>query len=128
MKNNPMRRLYLLGFLILVVTLACRSSAQGGGIASEDNPTVNVVAQDMKFALDASQANPGTITFVVRNNDHMPHDFSISGNGVDEKTPMIDPGETARLEVTLESGNYSYMCTVPGHALLGMKGTFTVAP
>jgi uncharacterized cupredoxin-like copper-binding protein len=28
--------------------------------------------------------------------------------------------------VTLKTGNYPYLCTVPGHAEAGMKGTFTV--
>jgi len=28
--------------------------------------------------------------------------------------------------VTLKRGKYTYVCTVPGHAALGMKGVFTV--
>lgn len=128
MKLSSIRQLSLLGILILVVTIACRSGAPSGGSGSGDNLTVNVVALEFKFTLDTSQARPGTITFVVRNDGHMQHDFAIDGNGVDEKTPMIDPGETATLEVTLESGSYSYAYTVPGHAAMGMRGTFTVAP
>jgi uncharacterized cupredoxin-like copper-binding protein len=65
---------------------------------------------------------------VVRNEGDTPHDFAISGDGVEEKTPMLDPGETATLEVELEPGTYAYVCTVPGHAMLGMQGEFTVEP
>jgi uncharacterized cupredoxin-like copper-binding protein len=37
------------------------------------------------------------------------------------------PGTTAKLVVTFKKkGKYPYLCTVPGHAAAGMKGTFTV--
>ncbi len=42
-------------------------------------------------------------------------------------TPLIQPGQTTKLAVTFaKAGSYSYLCTVPGHAEAGMKGTFTV--
>ena len=131
MIRNSSLKVFRLAFLILAVTLACRgsvSSSGGSRVSSNEQATVNVSAQEFEFVLDATQSGPGTITFVVRNNGHMPHDFAISGNGVDEKTPMLDSGDTARLEVTLEPGTYDYVCTVPGHAILGMTGTFTVTP
>jgi uncharacterized cupredoxin-like copper-binding protein len=87
---------------------------------------VNVVAKEFAFTLDASQANAGTITFIVRNEGTMPHDFAIQGNGVDQKTQMIMPGQSASLTVDLQPGSYTYICTVPGHVILGMKGEFTV--
>jgi uncharacterized cupredoxin-like copper-binding protein len=77
-------------------------------------------------SLDASQAEAGTITFVVQNNSSMPHDFALEGNGVEQKTPMINSGESATLTVDLEPGTYTYVCTIPGHEQLGMSGTFTV--
>jgi uncharacterized cupredoxin-like copper-binding protein len=39
---------------------------------------------------------------------------------------LIQPGQTTKLAVTLKKGSYPYLCTVPGHAEAGMKGTFTV--
>jgi uncharacterized cupredoxin-like copper-binding protein len=50
------------------------------------------------------------------------HDFKING----KRTPLIGPGKTAKLVVTLEKGRYPFLCTVPGHAAAGMKGMFTV--
>ena len=39
----------------------------------------------------------------------------------------MNPGQRATLKVTLRKGKrYPYLCTVPGHAALGMKGTVTV--
>lgn len=131
MISNTTLKVLRLALLVLAVTLACRGSVGSSGgarVASNEQPVVNVTAQEFEFRLDATQSGPGTITFVVTNTGHMPHDFAISGNGVDARTPMLDPGETARLEVTLEPGEYEYVCTVPGHAILGMTGTFTVTP
>jgi len=48
------------------------------------------------------------------------HDFKING----KKTPLISPGKSATLSVTLKKGSFKYTCTVPGHAAAGMKGTF----
>jgi uncharacterized cupredoxin-like copper-binding protein len=94
--------------------------------ARRGDTTVNVVAQDFSFTLDAAQVNAGTITFVVQNKGSMPHDFAIEGNGVDQKTAMIQPGQSGSLTVNLQPGIYIYVCTVPGHAILGMRGELTV--
>jgi plastocyanin len=103
--------------------------AQQGEGANGGGATVNVVAKDMRFALrpkGVSQASAGTITFVVINDDPMPHDFAIEVNGVEHKTAMIDAGKTESLAVDLEPGTYQYRCTVTGHSLAGMRGTFTI--
>ena len=68
----------------------------------------------------------GTTTFVLKNTGPSPHDFRITGNGVDQKTATINQGATASLTVDLTPGTYAIVCTVPGHDLLGMKGTVTV--
>ena len=59
--------------------------------------------------------------FKVTNKGKLKHDFKIAG----KKTMMLKPGKTASLTVTLAKGKtYTYICTVPGHAQLGMKGKF----
>ena len=68
-------------------------------------------------------AKPGSVTFKVTNKGHVPHNFQINK----KKTAMLSPGKSATLTVTFaKKGTYGYECTVPGHAALGMKGTFTV--
>ena len=88
--------------------------------------TVRVVASEFELALDSLQVPAGTVTFVVENQGQVPHDFRIRGDGVDERTPMLQPGESAQLTVELQPGTYSYECTVGGHARLGMQGELTV--
>ena len=101
-------------------------NATGG--SAGNGPSVNVAARDFAFSLDTAEIKAGTVTFVVKNNGSMPHDFEIRGDGVTQKTEMLDPGETASLTVDLQPGTYTYVCTVGGHNFLGMKGTFTVSP
>jgi uncharacterized cupredoxin-like copper-binding protein len=131
MKKREIRWFYVLVFVLLAVTSACSASgslgdrAQAGSEGNAASNTVTVVTEDFSLLLDA-QAGPGETTFVVKNEGSMPHDFAIRGNGVDEKTPMIAPGESAELTVELEPGMYTYVCTLPGHEQLGMSGTFTV--
>lgn len=138
MNNKLTRGFLILAIVLLAVSLACsaglsladdsRNDARvnDGASGDEGSNPINVVAEDFSFSLDSSQAESGTITFSVENNGFMNHDFAIRGNGVQQKTPMIEPGENATLTVELEPGTYTYICTVPGHEQLGMHGTFTV--
>ena len=86
--------------------------------------TVQVKGGEFFFRLSTkSIAKPGTVTFVFKNIGHVQHDFKING----KHTPLTSPGHTARLVVTFKKkGGYHYLCTVPGHAQAGMRGTFTV--
>ena len=83
--------------------------------------TVKVTAKDtFRFGLSRKSAPHGKVTFKVTNKGHVSHDFKIAG----KKTPLIKPGKSATLTVTLKKGSYKYVCTVPGHSAAGMKGTF----
>jgi uncharacterized cupredoxin-like copper-binding protein len=82
--------------------------------------TVTVKASEFKFVLSTKTAKHGVITFKVTNKGKIPHDFKIAG----KKTALLKPGKSATLKVTLKKGSYKYICTVPGHASFGMKGTF----
>jgi uncharacterized cupredoxin-like copper-binding protein len=104
----------------LVQFASARTESQAVASAT----TIQVSGKEYSFKLSAkSIARPGTVTFNFKNAGHLRHDFSINGKG----TPMIKPGKTARVTVRFKKkGNYRYLCTVPGHAALGMKGVFTV--
>jgi azurin len=43
-------------------------------------------------------------------------------------TPLIASGKSAtiRFDAPTQAGDYSYLCTFPGHFLAGMKGTLTI--
>ena len=133
MKHNTNRRWrFLMGAVLFsLVLIACIGSSQphnheSHSQANGNDAIVNVTAQEMSISLDRTQLQAGTITFMVQNNGFMTHDFAIRGNGVNEKTPMLDSGESATLTVHLDPGTYTYECTMPGHVQGGMTGTFTV--
>jgi uncharacterized cupredoxin-like copper-binding protein len=84
--------------------------------------TVAVTAKEFKFVLSRRTVPHGTVVFKVVNKGKLPHDFKISGH----KTALIKPGKSATLKVTLTTGSKPYLCTVPGHAKLGMKGVVKV--
>ena len=82
---------------------------------------VTVTASEFKFKLSKLSVPHGTVVFTVANKGKIPHDFKING----KKTSLIKPGKSAKLTVTFKAGKFKYLCTVPGHAALGMKGTLT---
>ena len=105
--------------LALVPLAGARADRQARSTAT----TVQVKGGEFFFRLSTkSVARPGKVTFVFKNTGHILHDFKISS----KKTPLIGPGKTATISVTLKKGKYTYLCTVPGHAAAGMKGVFTV--
>ena len=87
---------------------------------ASQSTTITVKASEFKFALSKKSAHHGTVVFKVTNKGHITHDFKIGG----KKTKMLSPGKSATLKVTLKKGSFKYVCTVPGHAAAGMKGTF----
>jgi uncharacterized cupredoxin-like copper-binding protein len=73
-------------------------------------------------------AKPGKVTLIMANPSSagMEHGIAVEGNGVDSDGPIVAPGSTSTLTVTLKKGTYEYYCPVPGHKQAGMTGTLTV--
>ena len=87
-------------------------------------PTITVTATDFKFKLSkGSVPKAGKVKFKVVNKGKIGHDFKI--NKV--KTKLLAPGKSQTITVNFKKGQFAYLCTVTGHAKLGMKGTFAVA-
>ena len=83
---------------------------------------VTVTATEFHFKLSKASVPHGTVTFTLVNKGKLAHDFKIGG----KKTPLVKPGKSAKLTVTLKAGKAAYLCTVAGHAAAGMKGKLTV--
>jgi uncharacterized cupredoxin-like copper-binding protein len=88
--------------------------------------SVAVVAgkpSEFKFTLSKKTVAKGVVTFKVTNKGMISHDFKIGG----KTTAVLKTGKTQTIRVTFKkAGRYAYLCTVPGHAAGGMKGTLVV--
>jgi uncharacterized cupredoxin-like copper-binding protein len=109
---------FVIGALAMVPLAPAHTDRQAAAVAT----TIQVKGGEFFFRLSSKTAKPGKATFVFKNIGHVSHDFKING----KRTPLISPGKTAKLAVTLKKGRLPYLCTVPGHAAAGMKGVFTV--
>jgi len=108
--------------LSVLAVLGVLAAPALGARAHSTATAVTVTATEFKFKLSKLSVPHGSVTFTVVNKGKVAHDFKIAG----KKTALIKPGKSAKLTVTLKAGKYPYLCTVPGHAAAGMKGTLRV--
>ncbi len=87
--------------------------------SSQQSTTVTVTMKEFKFTLSKKVVPHGTVVFKLVNKGSLGHDFKIAG----KKSKLIGKGKSGTLTVTLSKGSKAYLCTVPGHAAAGMKGT-----
>jgi plastocyanin len=108
-------------------TKAATIPANTGGAGSAT--TLSIAADptgQLKFDKSSLTAKEGTVTINFTNRAPLGHNFTIEQNGkVLAATPTFQ-GATKTLKVGLRPGTYTFLCTVPGHAAAGMKGTLTI--
>jgi plastocyanin len=80
----------------------------------------------LKFLASSATAKAGKVTIKMLNKSSVMHDIAIQGNGVQQTGPLVSNGGTSTVSANLKPGTYTFLCTVPGHAAAGMKGTLTV--
>jgi uncharacterized cupredoxin-like copper-binding protein len=109
--------------VIALVTLVTAVSAFGKADAAVPVTVTAGKPSEFAFTLSKKTVKKGTIAFKVTNKGSVSHDFKIAG----KKTKSLATGKTQTLTVVFKkAGKYAYLCTLPGHAAGGMKGTFTV--
>jgi uncharacterized cupredoxin-like copper-binding protein len=121
-----------LAVLANLALAACGSSSNSSGsgttAAAGGGQTISI--GESEFKLDPSTVKvdrAGTVTFKVTNNGQIDHALEVEGQGVEEETETIEPGETAELTVDLsKEGSYEIYCPVDDHRDKGMEGMLTV--
>jgi uncharacterized cupredoxin-like copper-binding protein len=114
--------------LVLSLLVACGLVAVPALAAPASSPAitppkVKVTMKDFRFVFSTKIHKKGTIEFTLRNTGEASHDLKING----KKSVLLSSGKTGVLRVLFKkAGRYSFICTVPGHATLGMKGVFRV--
>jgi uncharacterized cupredoxin-like copper-binding protein len=120
------------GVLAILALAACGSSSESSepGTTAPASGGQTISIGESEFKLDPSSVKvdrAGTVTFKVTNNGQIDHALEVEGQGVEEETETIEPGETAQLTVDLsKDGSYEIYCPIDGHRDKGMAGTLTV--
>lgn len=92
----------------------------------EPNPAgvLQVMGTDtLQWEPPALEAPAGEIVFELQCGERVNHNLVVG----DERTLVAEcaPGDTAQGTLTLEPGEYPFVCTIPGHER-SMQGTLTV--
>jgi len=86
-------------------------------------PLVGVTMRDYRFVLSRAKVPVGAVRFALVNRGATAHDFAIAGR----RSRILQPGQRQTMTVTFKrASRQEYVCTIPGHAALGMKGVLTV--
>jgi iron uptake system component EfeO len=110
---------------LLIFPLAFGACASEPGERSAN--THDVEAKDHFFEPKEIRAQPGSMTFRVRNTGTEIHEFEIfEGPKLVDEVEDITPGLERTLTVTLKAGTYEYACKFDDHYERGMKGTLKV--
>ncbi len=120
--------------LVVVVALAFAGAfdpitnkvVHGGGTR-----VVRVALVDSTLGFDVTpdvvtiDAGTHLVLDVVNRSDER-HDLAVSGGTV--RTPVLDPGASARLDIGTPTRSVDAWCTISEHKLFGMSVTIHVAP
>jgi uncharacterized cupredoxin-like copper-binding protein len=116
--------LTLLGAGVLAGVFLPASSANTATTHASKVTTITVTANEWSFKLSKKTVPVGTtVAFKVTNKGKIGHNFSIAG----KTTKLLAPGKSQTLTVKFtKKGTFTYVCSITGHAKLGMQGSFGV--
>jgi mono/diheme cytochrome c family protein len=82
----------------------------------------------LAFASKRAAAGAGKIEIAMLNDAPIDHDIAVEDSAGKElgKGATVGKGATSSFSTDLKPGTYTFLCTVPGHAAGGMKGTLVV--
>ena len=118
-------RLFL---LIAAVGVGLLGVATAGYVAHAGaaKTTVTITEKEYAITMTPRRVPVGVVRLVIRNKGLYAHALAVKVGTATKRTPLIQPGKTATLIVTLKKGKSALWCPVPGHAARGMKATLAV--
>jgi uncharacterized cupredoxin-like copper-binding protein len=133
------KSLALFAIVIPLVLAACGgdddSSSTSASSDTESSTTVSAGGSgdtldfsETEFKIDPADptAKAGNVTFNVTNDGQTVHNLEVEGNGVEEVTDDLQPGDNGVLSVDLQPGTYEIYCSIDSHREQGMEGELTV--
>jgi uncharacterized cupredoxin-like copper-binding protein len=130
-----MRSLALVALALgLVLLTACGASSTGADTANAVTAAAGAdgvqqltleVGNDMRFEPSAMIVKAGQpVELTLHNSGDTAHDFSLSAGVAQPVKVSAAGGQTASATFSVSSpGTYSFDCSMPGHAMAGMRGT-----
>lgn len=116
--------------LVALVLAGCGSDSNEAATTGGSAGGQTIEIGETEFALDPSSVqvdSTGTVTFRVANNGSIPHALEVDGQGIEDETETIQPGDSAELTVDLsKEGSYELYCPIGNHREQGMEGELTV--
>lgn len=131
--NHGIVRLIIITTLTVLSVAGCGDDDEGSEVSATDQATsaptggvttgtvIDVDERDFTIELSTAEFAPGPYTFVATNNGQTTHALKIEGQGLEDETKDIAPGDSASLTVTLEAGDYELYCPVGNHKDMGME-------
>jgi len=71
---------------------------------------VTLVARDVAWDTTCLEVKAGNVAFTIDNKDSVDHNLRVSGNGVNEHTPLQVGPVTQHLSLDLKAGTYTFVC------------------
>ena len=98
------------------------------GLKHGGDPSLDATLSEWKIQLSSVSVRAGRVTLRVQNAGSIPHALEVEGQGLEEKTGLIQPGSSATLTLKLRTGSYEVYCPVgeDSHKKLGMMAHLNV--
>ena len=109
-------------------TSASNSSAPPAAAADGTQQVTITVGNTMSFEPATISLQAGQpVNLTLRNTGQVQHDFTLSDGVAQPVKISASGGQTASGTFTIDQpGTYTFVCSMPGHAQAGMKGTLNV--
>jgi plastocyanin len=109
--------------------LASIGAAVAEGTAKAKGGTLEIPADPggaLAYTFADAEAPPGQLEINSPNESSVDHNIALEGGGVNEVGPVVKNGGVSTINVDVQSGEYTFYCSVTGHREAGMEGTLTV--
>ena len=104
--------------------VASAAPAPSADTAAATIGAVELEAFDLGFKPSTITVDaPGRYAITLKNTGAIPHDLTFADGST---TSAVAGGQSSTVEVDVPAAGITFICSIPGHAAAGMKGTVTV--